>query len=642
MKHPLIIAISLLYTTLALAQTPPPTVLHADTSLTIPDVLCLGERMRYLTPSQTLRGTQLQSLSTSSVADALKFFSGVQIKDFGGLGGLKTVNVRSLGSQHVGVYLDGIRITNAQNGQVDLGKFSLTNMESVSLCNANKSERLQSASEYASGATIYLQTKTPTRNTLQAEYAHGSFGLNKLKAYAALANHAFLDCEWQHSDGDYKFSFHSEYEDTTGRRHNGDITFFRIEAAAFWHNLKCHAYYYNSQRGLPGPVIRRLSEQYDSHDRQWDQNLFAQLSYQTLLANTNIRLNAKYAYDYLHYIQDPSQNAATMYVNNKYIQQDAYSSIALAHDFAHLISLTASADFRWSNLSCNVHNFNYVYRLDTKALLSAIAQYHGIECNIALLLTRVNDHTRNHAKPLTKLSPMVSASYKHGPWVWRAFHKRIFRTPTLNDLYYTLVGNSNLKPEYATQWDLGVDFHNEHLHFAIDIYHNEIDNKIVAVPARFQFRWSMMNFGHVISNGISTSAGYDTALGNVNLHSNINYTFQRDIDHTNPSAPEYGNFIPYSPQHSASAILDISLHSLSLSAAYLYTGERFCLVSNNHRDLLDPWHTIDLKLSKTLPLNNISLQLSGECNNLTDSRHEVVKRYPMPSRNFNISIKLYI
>ncbi|MDD6496167.1 MAG: TonB-dependent receptor, partial [Prevotella stercorea] len=80
---------------------------HAQTSRldsvhTIRDVAVVGVRPHYLTPSQTLAGTALQNLSTTSVADALKYFSGVQIKDYGGLGGLKTVNVRSLGSQHVG------------------------------------------------------------------------------------------------------------------------------------------------------------------------------------------------------------------------------------------------------------------------------------------------------------------------------------------------------------------------------------------------------------------------------------------------------------------------------------------------------------------------------------------------------------
>ena len=84
-----------------------------------------------VSPHQTISQKQLSALASNNVADALKYLAGVQIKDYGGLGGQKTVNVRSLGSQHVGVYLDGVRITNAQNGTVDLGKYSLTTLESV-------------------------------------------------------------------------------------------------------------------------------------------------------------------------------------------------------------------------------------------------------------------------------------------------------------------------------------------------------------------------------------------------------------------------------------------------------------------------------------------------------------------------------
>lgn len=124
---------------------------------------------------QTLSGVKLQALSSTSIADALKYFAGVQIKDYGGLGGLKTINVRSLGSQHVGVYIDGIRITNAQNGTVDLGKFSLSTLESVSLYNANRLDACQSASEYASGATVYLQTRCPETDSLTVLGGVGSF-----------------------------------------------------------------------------------------------------------------------------------------------------------------------------------------------------------------------------------------------------------------------------------------------------------------------------------------------------------------------------------------------------------------------------------------------------------------------------------
>ena len=45
---------------------------------------------------QTLKGPELQRLNALSVADALRYFSGVQIKDYGGVGGIKTVDIRSI------------------------------------------------------------------------------------------------------------------------------------------------------------------------------------------------------------------------------------------------------------------------------------------------------------------------------------------------------------------------------------------------------------------------------------------------------------------------------------------------------------------------------------------------------------------
>ena len=102
----------------------------------IEEVSVSAQRIRKeVIPVQMLAGEELQKLSVHSVADAIRYFSGIQIKDYGGIGGLKTVNIRGLGTQHVGVFYDGVQLGNAQNGQIDLGRFSLDNMEAVSLYN---------------------------------------------------------------------------------------------------------------------------------------------------------------------------------------------------------------------------------------------------------------------------------------------------------------------------------------------------------------------------------------------------------------------------------------------------------------------------------------------------------------------------
>ncbi len=92
-----------------------------DTLIRVDTVLVTGRRIENdVVPAQVLTGRELQRLNTVSVADAIRYFSGVQIKDYGGIGGLKTVNIRSMGSQHVGVFYDGVQLGNAQNGQIDL------------------------------------------------------------------------------------------------------------------------------------------------------------------------------------------------------------------------------------------------------------------------------------------------------------------------------------------------------------------------------------------------------------------------------------------------------------------------------------------------------------------------------------------
>ena len=133
-----------------------------DSILQLQQVEILTTNEKSIIPVQELKGEQLRALNSHSVADAVRYFAGVQLKDYGGVGGLKTIDVRGMGTQHVGVFYDGIQLGNAQNGIVDLGKFSLDDMEVISLYNGQKSKIFQSAKDYASASAIYLQTKRPS------------------------------------------------------------------------------------------------------------------------------------------------------------------------------------------------------------------------------------------------------------------------------------------------------------------------------------------------------------------------------------------------------------------------------------------------------------------------------------------------
>ena len=301
---------------------------------TIDEVTVTARRgaSRDLLPVQTLTGERLERMSALSVADAIRYFSGVQIKDYGGVGGLKTVNIRGMGTQHVGVFYDGIELGNAQNGQIDLGRFSLDNIEAVSVYNGQRSAIFQPAKDFGSAATVYLQSRTPVFEggrtfNLRATMKAGSFGLaNPAVVWEQKISEnvsSSVSAEYMYTNGRYRYRYHTQGGcDTTAVRANGDVSALRGEAGLFGRlnggSWRAKAYVYRSERGLPGAVVRGRLEH---EDRQWDTNTFIQASLRKRVTDRySLMLNGKYAYDYLHYLSDPALDESSMYVNNKYYQ----------------------------------------------------------------------------------------------------------------------------------------------------------------------------------------------------------------------------------------------------------------------------------------------------------------------------------
>lgn len=601
---------------------------HADSTYHIKEVVVKGKRET--TPQQVISRAQIEALPSSSVADALKYLAGVQIKDYGGLGGQKTINVRSLGSQHVGVYLDGVRITNAQNGTVDLGKYSLTTLESVSLFNANKTEMLMMATEYASASTVYLRTHRPDSTSLTASYQNGSFGTHKLAATCSYKDWGFIDAAYTRTKGNYPFSYHTQYEDTTGTRRNSDITMFRIEGCAFWKGLQWHTYYFNSVRGLPGGIVRRLSDTYTDVGREWDRNFFSQLTYREEFGRLGLRGIVKYANDYLHYRSDYPENIS-VHSNNRYHQQDVYGAAAASLRLG-CFGLSASTDLRWSDLTTDVKNFHYVYRMDSKTSLSAFYSHNGLNVNLSGLYTHVSDHTYGTTKPLSKMTWNALASYTTGPWTLRTFYKSVFRAPTLNDLYYTLVGNRNLKPEYTKQFDVGVVYKTNCLDLQADFYYNHVEDRIVCLPLKGSYQWTMLNYGYTRCMGVDV-----TMNAHYKAHSLLlTGTFQDDRNRTNPKEDAYNDYIAYSPKWSFTAVYSFLYKGWTASLSHMFVDKRYWTAENDIDDPLKAYNCTDVKVGYNF-LRHYTVE--AECQDLFDVRYEMIQRWPMPGRRFAVTFK---
>ena len=643
---------------------------------TIQEVTVIGRQMKEIVPAQVLSGEQLQRLNSHSVSDALRYFSGVQIKDYGGIGGLKTVNIRSMGSQHVGVFYDGIQIGNAQNGTVDLGKFSLDNMENISVYNGQKSNIFQSARDFASASAIYMETRKPTfkegrDNNLNLKLKGGSFDLINA---SALMEHRYNDklfssvnLEFLNTSGEYKFRYHKDGGyDTTEVRRNGDVMFLRAEAALFGRinhgEWQIKGYMYNSKRGYPGAAVKKdYGISLFNEDRQKDRNFFFQGSVKQQVTDLySYKIQAKYANDYMNYVMPPESTVQPM--NNNYWQQEFYYTVANLFSFNRWWTANISTDFQWNKLNAfgtDMFNAHFVkprrYSVLSAAATSISLRRFSIQ--ESLLYTFVHDQSargKEVADNKNIFTPTLIASFKPFERIGldvRAFYKEIFRMPTFNDLYYVQLGNRLLKPEYTTQYNIGIVYNKQFdkglfssLNYTVDVYYNEVKDKIIATPTSNQLVWTMINLGYVEIRGIDMTLNPNLQIGEFGIGVRLSYTYQKAQDFTrekkenwdDPVIDGYGDQIPYIPWHSGSLILNTKYKDWDFNYSFIYTGERYMLGNNTPVNYIQPWYTHDMSLSRNISLNNSLLRVTTEVNNIFNQQYEVVKWYPMPGTNFKI------
>ena len=632
---------------------------------------------REVIPSHTLKGEQLERLNSHSIADALRYFAGVQLKDYGGVGGIKTINVRSMGSNHLGIYYDGIQLGNAQNGQIDLGQFSMDNVEEISLYNGQKSAIFQPASEFGNAGTVYIRTRRP--HFSNGEHTHlktrVKYGSSDLIRFSTLWEQRLsasvtssVGAEVMNASGKYKFRYRrykadgSLAYDTTATRQNGDVWAVRAEGNLYgameqggW-NVK--AYTYHSERGIPGAIVNNV---WRRGERQADHNTFFQAGLLRNLSDRfSSRLQAKYAYYVTHYVnRDPK----TMLVDNTYKQQELFLSTSNVYEIMRGWSASVAYDFKWNKLreeqgTRNKGQEMKPYRFSN--MVSVATAYNQPWMNIqgSLLATFVKDHFPGHndKKSENVWTPAVFFNIfplRNKSLSVRAYAKRSFRMPTFNDLYYTEMGNAMLKPETALQYNVGAVYvaprtshlasRISHFRLQVDAYYNTIHDKIVAYPKGQQFRWTMLNLGKVHIKGIDVETELEVrAARELILAGRLQYTYQDARDVTDPTDTYYNHQIPYIPWHSGSAIFSASYRQWDFNYSFIYAGKRYNQQENIDYNYMPAWYTSDLSLMYRFRWVKTRCKATLEVNNLLDQQYDVILNYPMPGRNYAISMEVEI
>jgi len=354
-----------------------------------------------------------------------------------------------------------------------------------------------------------------------------------------------------------------------------------------------------------------------------------------------LKAAAKWNYSWSHYSDVP----ASGYKEDIYRQQEAYLTATLWSEPLQGLHLSLAQDYAHNHLSMSLSQAANPTRNSLWTALAANYRIGQFTFNASLLATNITEQVKlgNASDGFHRLSPAFSLQ-------WRALqdlrfrfgYKDIFRTPTLNELYYTGIGNRRLNPEKSRQWNLGATYSHTfnrtfQLSLTADGYFGNVTDKIIAVPKMFY--WQMMNAGKVRQIGLDISANaekrwsYDWSLSVTGSYSMLNAT-----DKTNPTYIYYGHQIAYTPRHSGSVSSLLHTPWLDLSYNLLLMGERYSLGYNIPDNRMTAFTDHSITVSKDINIFKQQLRLQFDLRNLGNKNYEVVRFYPMPGTNWRLTV----
>ena len=610
----------------------------------------MGIKANAVTSSYSMDNKKIEATGALQVSDALKFFSGVAIKDYGGIGGLKTISVRGLGASHTAVAYDGIIESNMQTGQIDLGRISTFQVNSIRLVNGTDNNLLQPAILSSSATTLNVESSKPifTKNkySINSSLRYGSFGTTS--AMLALSNRlsekwaSTLSAEWNESEGNYPYTQQNGNMSEVVKRENSDTKRIKTDIAlmadnTILGNITIRGYLHSSQQGLPTNILYNPV----TSERTWNNDCFIQGQIKkNLTERSTLLVIGKYSYNHSRYLNTDVNNSLGV-TDNKYIQQQGYLSAVARYNLTDRLSASVAEDISYSTLNGN--NFSILKPKRTQLNGAYRIKYAGER---VVAVTGVN-HIYTTDIDINRVSPFVATNIhlfpKHGINI-RASVKEAVRIPTFNDLYFEQVGRRDLRPEKARLYSAGMvwskNYRDTEFMLYSDFFYNDITDKITAVPGKSIALWMMRNIGHTISRGFENGLELSTSYHNFDINLSAAYTYQRAMDKTNPSGTTYNHQLAYTPRHSGSVILTIqnkntggSINNFASGAYYSnsYNGKEYRMPSYSETGV-SVWHNFSVK--------NSTIQLRAEVINLFDTRYELVTNYPMPGRQFRIGANI--
>ena len=611
-------------------------------------------------PARRIDSTAFRRMAITTTADALRRMNGVNVRDYGGAGGLKTVSVRGLGAAHTTVTYDGLAVSNARQGQTDIGRFRLDNLSSITLTVAG-SDRLLTPVRNIASATVELQSvgTAPLRKGthIAAAISQGAFGMVnptfRLTQSAGSRTQVSIGGDFFYARNDYPFTLKNGTQTTQERRANSNMQVWSTEANLlhrFTHSqLTAKASYYSNHRRLPGQVVlytennnEHLEEEEAAAQTMWK---YSRNAWQAFAAGKFQWQTSRYADIHPQYPGGASRQ--------HYTQREWYATGGASWG-TNGWNAAYAADYAFQNINSNMPG-SHAARHSLLQALSLCYEAGPLKATARLTGSLYFNKTKDGitaARDAHRLTPEASVVWKalkdnHGTTLHtRIYYKESFRVPTFTEAYYYHLGSQDLRPELTRQLGTGLTLSAApsstwwpSLRLTADGYYNRIDDKITSIPYNL-YVWRTINMGRVRGGGLELSADSRwRAHDKHHIFLTLAYTLQCATDRTDPASGSYGKQPAYMPRHAGSTAVAYENPWVNLSISCTASGQRYSTHEHLPDTRLPAYAELGFALYRSFTLGKLRLDLRADLINALNTQYEIVRRYPMPGRAYKLTLR---
>ncbi len=579
---------------------------------------------------QNIDSSTLDLFKNQTLADLLNSTTPIFIKNYGP-GALSTTSFRGGNASQTAILWNGLNIQNSMLGQVDLSNISTNLFNDVNI------EYGGSSALWGSGAVggaihlgnnhVFNKPLYTKLNVMGSDIGLKSIGTDigfsdskfsfSLKAFGAKNENEFTYYDWAHEK--------TFIQKNAGYQQITALPEFKYQINSH-QNLSAGAWLSKGIRNFPSQnkLFINKVQQYDESQRfnlYWNYN------------STKFTSQIKTAYfiEYLNYVDSIAQIDSKSKMNTLILENDNY------HNW--LSNQTLNFGINYTSNEAKTENYNGTKTLNRTSIVIGNKGYY-FKRKLVFNSTARMEHTSTQLNPFTfnigsdyNLTKAITLKLNGG---------RVYRIPTLNDLYWLPGGNPKLKPEEGYTLDGTIEYHKAYGSIDIAIsgstFHKNISNWILWLPANGYA--TPMNIQRVWSRGAETT--WQLTYSRNGFRTQLKCITGYVLSTVEESSLEEDNTVNhqliYTPRYTVNTILNASYKSITISYFHNYVGYRF--TSSDNSTWLNPFHYSTYRMTYNHNFKKIQAGTFININNVLNTSYEVLANRPMPQRFFEIGIQI--